>query len=53
MQTYLMTSRAVIEREDRRLGGDGDGGVRLVPVLDDDVELVCRVVLGYLGQAWR
>ena len=52
MQTYLLTSSSVIERQDWRLRRDGDGGVRLVPVLDDNAELVCWIVLGHFSQAW-
>ena len=43
----------MVEREDWRLGCDGDGGVGLVSVLDNDVELVFRIVLGNLSQAGR
>ena len=42
-----------MEGEDWRLRCDGDGGVRLVSVLDDDVELVFRIVPRDLGQAGR
>ena len=43
-----------MEREDWRLGCDGDGGVGLVSVLDDYVELVFRIVLRNLSQAgWQ
>ena len=40
----------MVEREDWRLRGDGDGGVGLVSVLDYYVELVFRIVLRNLRQ---
>ena len=43
-----------MERKDWRLRCDGDGGVGFVPVLDNYIELVSRVVLRNLRQArWQ
>ena len=44
----------MLEGEDWRLRCDGDGGVGLVSVLDNYVELVLGIVLGNLRQAgWQ
>ena len=52
--TYLVTSRTLVERQDWRLRCDGDGGVGLVSVLDNYVELVFGIVLRDLSQAgWQ